>query len=128
MNVVGIGLDLVEIERMADILQRSGDRFLARVLHPDDDRSRFARGEGPTHLAGLFAAKEAVMKALGTGMAGANFADIRVLHHDSGQPYVVLEGTAAEKAAELGVGAWNVSITHSKTTAAAVAIAVGRAS
>jgi holo-[acyl-carrier protein] synthase len=125
VNVVGIGLDLVEIERMADILQRNGDRFLARVLHPDDDRSRFSRREGPTHLAGLFAAKEAVMKALGTGMAGANFADIRVRHHDSGQPYVELEGKAAAKAAELGVDAWNVSITHSKTTAAAVAIAVG---
>jgi holo-[acyl-carrier protein] synthase len=123
--VVGIGLDLVEIERMADVLQRTGDRFLNRVLHPEDDRSRFARGEGPTHLAGLFAAKEAVMKALGTGMAGANFADIRVRHRDSGQPYVELEGKAAEKAAELGVGAWEISITHSKTTAAAVAIAVG---
>ncbi|MHC4938560.1 MAG: holo-ACP synthase [Planctomycetota bacterium] len=125
MRVVGIGLDLVEIERMADVLQRTGDRFLNRVLHPEDDRSRFARGEGPTHLAGLFAAKEAVMKALGTGMAGANFADIRVRHRDSGQPYVELEGKAAEKAAELGVGAWEISITHSKTTAAAVAIAVG---
>jgi len=124
LNVVGIGLDLVEIERMADILKRNGGRFLDRVLHADDDRSRFDRGEGPTHLAGLFAAKEAVMKALGTGMAGANFSDIRIRHHDSGQPYVELEGRARKKAEELGVGAWHVSITHSKTTAAAVALAL----
>jgi holo-[acyl-carrier protein] synthase len=123
LNVVGVGLDLVEIGRMADILERNGDRFLDRVLHADDDRSRFARGEGPTHLAGLFAAKEAVMKALGTGMAGANFSDIRVRHFDSGQPYIELEGKARRKADELGVRAWHVSITHSKTTAAAVAIA-----
>ena len=124
MNVVGVGLDLVEIERMADILERTGDRFLARVLHPDADRSRFARREGATHLAGLFAAKEAVMKALGTGMAGANFADIRIRHRDSGQPYVDLGGTALAKATGLGITEWKISITHSKTTAAAVALAI----
>ncbi|MEM8883549.1 MAG: holo-ACP synthase [Planctomycetota bacterium] len=122
--IVGVGLDLVEIERMAEILDRSGERFVDRVLHPQEDRSRLARKEGPTHLAGLFAAKEAVMKALGTGMAGANFADIRIGHRDSGQPYVDLHGTAAEKAAALGIRAWQLSISHSKSTAAAVAIAL----
>jgi len=125
VNVVGVGLDLVEIERMADILQRSGDRFLDRVLHEDDDRARIASGEGPTHLAGLFAAKEAVMKALGTGMAGANFADIRIRHEDSGQPYVELEGRAKRRADEMGVTGWRLSISHSKSTAAAVALALG---
>jgi len=125
VTVVGLGLDLVEIERMSDILRRNGARFLDRVLHADDDRSRFDRAEGPTHLAGLFAAKEAVMKALGTGMAGANFADIRVRHRDSGQPYVELEGKARAKADELGIAAWEISISHSRTTAAAVAVALG---
>jgi len=122
--IVGVGLDLVEIERVAGILEKSGDRFIDRVLHPEENRARIATREGPTHFAGLFAAKEAVMKALGTGMAGANFADIRIRHHDSGQPWVELSGKAAEKAASLGIGGWHLSITHSKSTAAAVAIAL----
>jgi holo-[acyl-carrier protein] synthase len=124
VSVAGLGLDLVEIGRMADVLKRSGDRFLDRVLHPDDDRTRFGRAEGPTHLAGLFAAKEAVMKALGTGMAGANFSDIRIRHRDSGQPYVELEGKARAKAESLGITGWEISISHSKSTAAAVAVAL----
>jgi holo-[acyl-carrier protein] synthase len=122
--IVGVGLDLVEIERVAGILAKSGDRFVDRVLHPEEDRSRLAAREGPTHFAGLFAAKEAVMKALGTGMAGANFADIRIRHHDSGQPWVELSGKAAELAESLGIASWHLSITHSKSTAAAVAIAL----
>ena len=121
--IAGVGIDLVEIERVADILAKSGERFVDRVLHPEEDRSRLAAREGPTHFAGLFAAKEAVMKALGTGMAGANFADIRIRHNDSGQPWVELSGKAAERAAAMGVTAWHLSITHSKSTAAAVAIA-----
>jgi holo-[acyl-carrier protein] synthase len=122
--IVGVGLDLVEIERVAGILAKSGDRFVDRVLHPEEDRSRLSAREGPTHFAGLFAAKEAVMKALGTGMAGANFADIRIRHHDSGQPWVELSGKAAELAGSLGIASWHLSITHSKSTAAAVAIAL----
>jgi holo-[acyl-carrier protein] synthase len=122
--IAGIGLDLVEIDRVAGILERSGDRFVDRVLHPQEGRTRIATREGPTHLAGLFAAKEAVMKALGTGMAGANFSDIRIRHHDSGQPWVELEGSAAARAAALGVSSWQLSITHTKSAAAAVAIAL----
>ena len=64
------------------------------------------------------------MKALGTGMAGANFSDIAILPQAGGQPGVELSGRAAERAGELGITAWHVSITHSKTTAAAVAIAL----
>jgi len=105
-----------------DAVQRFSQALTFQTVS-HDDRSRFVRAEGPTHLAGLFAAKEAVMKALGTGMAGANFSDIRVRHFDSGQPYIELEGKARSKADELGVRTWHVSITHSKTTAAAVAIA-----
>ena len=122
--IAGLGLDLVEIDRIAAILEQSGPRFVDRVLHPQEDRSRLDAPTGPAHFAGLFAAKEAVMKALGTGMAGANFADIRILHHDSGQPYVELEGTALARAESMAVSGWQLSITHSKTTAAAVAIAL----
>ena len=65
------------------------------------------------------------MKALGTGMAGAAFSEIAIRHTDAGQPYVALDGNAAEKANELSVRSWQLSISHSKQTAGAVAIALG---
>ena len=72
------------------------------------------------------AIKEAVMKAMGTGMAGAAFAEIVVRHHDSGQPFVELVGETAARAAALGIESWSLTITHSRSTAAAVAIAERR--
>lgn len=122
--IAGVGLDLVEIERIEGLLERHGDGFARRILHPDEDATRLAHRDGPAHLAGLFAAKEAVMKALGTGMAGAGFTEIAVLHHDGGQPYVVLSGSAEAQASKRGITTWHVSISHSKTTAGAVAIAL----
>ena len=122
--IVGVGLDLVEIDRMKDSMDRHGPTFAERILHPDEDRSRVGTGEGAAHLAGLFAAKEAVMKALGTGMAGAAFKDIAVLNRPNGEPYVRLSGRAQETAAKRGVRDWHLSITHSRTMAAAVAIAL----
>lgn len=122
--IVGVGLDLVEIERVEALLGRHGEGFLDRVLHPDENRARVDTPQGPTHLAGLFAAKEAVMKALGTGMAGAAFSEIAIRHTDGGQPFVELGGATAKKAAELGVTSWQLSISHSKLTAGAVAIAL----
>ena len=77
-------------------------------------------------LAGRFAAKEAVMKALGTGWReGVTFPGIEILQQPSGRPYVVLHGGAAEKAAELGITAWHLSITHTEDLAIASAIAEG---
>ena len=123
--IVGVGIDLVEIDRIADSLSRHGPSFAARILHSGEDATRLEKPDGTTHLAGLFAAKEAVMKALGTGMAGAAFRDIAVRHHGTGQPYVELHGAAKETARKRGITGWHVSITHNKTTAAAVAIALG---
>lgn len=122
--IVGVGLDLVEIARVEGLIERHGEGFLRRVMHPDESRARLEKADGPTHLAGLFAAKEAVMKALGTGMAGAAFTDIAIRHTPGGQPLVELDGSAAKKASELGVESWQLSISHSKLTAGAVAIAL----
>jgi len=122
--IVGVGLDLVEIDRMRESLDRHGPSFAERILHPDEDKSRIGMADGATHLAGLFAAKEAVMKALGTGMAGAAFKDIAVLNRPNGEPYLRLSGRAQETAAKRGVRDWRVSVTHSRTMAAAVAIAL----
>ncbi|MHC4971588.1 MAG: holo-ACP synthase [Planctomycetota bacterium] len=122
--IAGVGLDLVEIERIEGLLERHGDAFAKRILHPDEDATRLAHRDGPAHLAGLFAAKEAVMKALGTGMTGAGFTEIGILRRPAGRPYVVLRGGALARATELGIEEWHVSITHSKTSAAAVAVAL----
>ena len=122
--IAGVGLDLVEIDRLRALLERQGDAFLDRILHPEANRDRIGKADGAAHLAGLFAAKEAVMKALGTGMAGAAFSEIRVRHTDGGQPYLELNGDADARAKAMGITAWHLSITHSKTTAAAVAIAL----
>jgi len=123
--IVGVGLDLVEIQRVTSVLARQGGAFLDRILGDGEDRERTDRRDAPTHVAGLFAAKEAVMKALGTGMAGASFREIRILHRPSGQPYVELSGATRERARSMGIEGWELSITHSKKTAAAVAIALG---
>jgi len=120
----GLGLDLVEISRVAESLERHGPAFAERILHPDEDQSRVTTAEGATHLAGLFAAKEAVMKALGTGMAGAAFKDIAILNRPGGEPYIRLSGRALETANRRAIREWRISITHSRTMAAAVAIAL----
>ena len=122
--IAGVGLDLVEIERVAALLERHGTALANRIMHEGEDSSRLEKSDGATHLAGLFAAKEAVMKALGTGMAGAAFREIHIRYRTGGQPYPVLQGSALETANGLGVTAWHLSITHSKTTAVAVAIAL----
>lgn len=122
--IAGLGLDLVEIDRIKESLDRHGTAFAERILHPDEDAARVSTGEGATHLAGLFAAKEAVMKALGTGMAGAAFKEIAILNRPSGEPYVRLSGRAQETATRLGIRDWRLSVTHSRTMAAAVAIAL----
>jgi len=122
--IAGVGIDLVEIDRVASLLARHGPRFLDRILAPSEARARLERADGPAHLAGLFAAKEAVMKALGTGMAGAAFNEIAIRNHATGQPYVELRAGTARRAAERGIGSWRLSITHSRTAAAAVALAL----
>lgn len=123
--IAGVGLDLVEIERIKESLERHGAAFAERILHPEEDAARVRNADGAAHLAGLFAAKEAVMKALGTGMAGAAFQEIAILNRPGGEPYVRLSGRAEETASERGVRDWRISITHSRTMAAAVAIALG---
>ncbi len=122
--IAGLGLDLVEIARVAESLERHGKAFRERILHPDEDAGRVSTAEGATHLAGLFAAKEAVMKALGTGMAGAAFKEIAILNRPGGEPYVRLTGRALETANRRAIRDWRISITHSRTVAAAVAIAL----
>ena len=126
MRIIGHGFDMVETARIARMIEVHGERFLQRCFTPGElqyvtDKRRMAE-----HLAGRFAAKEAVLKALGTGLAlGIVWTDCEVLRAPTGQPQAVLHGRAREIAQSMGISQWLLSITHVATLAAASAIAVG---
>ncbi len=125
--VLGHGIDLCGVERIRRMVDHHGDHFLERTYTEAEVAYARRRKKGfEETLAGRFAAKEAVMKALGTGWRqGVEFRGIEILNEPSGKPYVVLHGTTAEKARELGVTSWHVTITHTEELAIAAAIAEG---
>jgi holo-[acyl-carrier protein] synthase len=123
----GIGIDAVEIERIRSARERLGGRFVRRVLSAAEQDLLEGSSTPDTFLAGRFAAKEAVMKVLGTGWAkGVRFCDIEVLKDSDGVPVVHLDGVAAERARALGVSQVLVSITHTRDLAMAMATGEGR--
>ncbi len=119
MNVVSIGLDATDIPRIAETVRRFGDRFLQRVF-TEAEISYCLRHRNPApHLAARFAAKEAAMKALGTGVSqGVVWHDIEVVRHD-GPPQLRFHGTAAAKFASLGARRSLLTLTHSESLALA---------
>jgi holo-[acyl-carrier protein] synthase len=121
--VIGLGIDAVEVERFAAILRRRPS--LADRLFTPGERAYAARLVNPVpSLAARFAAKEAVMKALGVGLGSFRWVDVEVVRHPSGRPELAVRGGAAELAAALGVGQWRVSLTHTARTASAVVAAL----
>ena len=119
------GVDLIEITRVERILTRYGDRFLGRVFTPAEIAYCRAR---PAELAARFAAKEAVSKALGVGVRmiardGINWRDVEVVGDPRGKPLVRLYGRAAERASELGLTEWAVSLSHTREHAIAFVVA-----
>lgn len=123
-SIVGLGLDAVDVDRMRVVLTRTPG-FAARVF-TEDERSYAARRRDPAErLAARFAAKEAVMKALGVGLGAFPLRDVAVASEPSGAPVLVLTGAAAALAAERGVSGWRLSLTHTRHTAVAVAVALG---
>lgn len=120
--VAGLGIDLCEIDRVRAVWERHGTRFLTRVFAPGEVRRSPGSPAFAEHLAGLFAAKEAAMKALGTGMRGVAFREVAVAREPGGPPRLALSGRAGGLARRLGVSAAHVSITHGRLTAAAVVL------
>lgn len=119
------GVDLIEISRIRRAIERHGERFLARVFTPTE--ILYSRGR-VAELAVRFAAKEAVSKALGIGVRvlardGIDWRDVEVLNDMRGKPFVRLMGRAAERAAELGLSEWAVSLSHSRDHAIAFVVA-----
>ncbi|WP_449242804.1 holo-[acyl-carrier-protein] synthase [Desulfovibrio sp.] len=122
----GIGLDVVELARIRAALDRFGPRFAARILTPRE-LEQLPEADSVPRLAALFAAKEAAVKALGTGFAGGiGFQSLEIEHLPSGQPRLSLLGPALERARSLGADAAHVSLTHGRDTAAAVVVLESR--
>ena len=122
-DIVGVGVDLCDVARLRQALARTTG-FAARV-YTQDEQDYCSRARDPAErYAARFAAKEAVLKAMGVGIGSCPLRDIEVVRAPSGAPTVVLHGTAAALAGERGVIAWKVSMTHTKTMAEAVAIAL----
>lgn len=121
--MIGIGIDAVDVERFRRSLQRQ-PRLVQR-LFTDGEQAYAGRQRDPTQrLAARFAAKEAVLKALGVGLGSCPLTDIEVVREPSGAPGLHLHGKAAVLAAAAGVGSWRVSLTHTAIVAQAVAVAL----
>jgi holo-[acyl-carrier protein] synthase len=121
-SVRGVGIDLCEVPRIAKALERHGARFLTRLFLEGEVRRPRSSPAYAEHVAGLFAAKEAAMKALGLGMRGVAFREIAIARQPGGPPRLSLHGRAATRAAALGATAAHVTITHTKELAAAVVL------
>jgi holo-[acyl-carrier protein] synthase len=129
MNVVGIGTDIIECLRIAQMIQRHGELFLTRVYTPHEIEYCSARKASTQHYAGRFAAKEAVLKALGTGWTrGIHWRDIEVRNELGGRPRILLGGGARELCEKVGIAEMLISISHCRTHATAYALALGRKS
>lgn len=122
--IVGLGMDLASLKRVGHSLERFGERFATRLLTAAElDRIPAATGPRVAYVASRFAAKEAAVKALGTGFTlGIGLHDIEVLSLPSGKPELHLHGEAARRAALLGVNTIHLSLTHEREVAGAVVI------
>ncbi len=125
MGIFGIGIDVVEVDRIAAIIERHGALFLEKLFTAAERSYCESHKQPALHYAARFAAKEAVSKALGTGIGGqAGWLDLEITRDSLGAPKLVLSGNAAAFAAEKGITEIQISLTHARDYAAANAIAV----
>jgi holo-[acyl-carrier protein] synthase len=126
MHIHGIGIDVVEVDRIASAIDRLGEPFLARLFTPAERAYCAAQKVPALHYAARFAAKEAASKALGTGIGGeASWLDLEVARDALGAPKLLLHGAAADYAKAHGLLSIQISLSHAKEYAAANAIAIG---
>lgn len=126
MRIIGHGIDITEVARIGKMITEHGDHFLERCFTEGERAYSDGHRRRDEHLAARFAAKEAVLKALGTGWRnGIGWTDVEVVLLPSGQPTVRLAGQAARIAGELGITDWSLSMSHVETHAVASAIATG---
>ncbi len=121
--ILGIGIDIIEVERVEAAWQRHGDRFVRRILHPDELAYCLSHKSPGPFLAARFAGKEAISKAFGTGIgAPLGWQDMEICRKESGQPYVVLHGKGQALLAARGGREIHISLSHTAKHATAVAI------
>ena len=124
--ILGIGIDLIEVERIRASFTKFGDRFLKRILHPAEIEYCLAHNDPSPFLAARFAAKEAISKAFGTGIgAELGWQDMEVRRRESGEPYVVLHGGGEELFKKRGARALLISLSHTVVHSTAIAILEG---
>ncbi|MBM3965160.1 MAG: holo-[acyl-carrier-protein] synthase [Planctomycetes bacterium] len=124
-RLLGIGTDIIGCDRIAQMLEKHGELFLQKVFTPREIEYCSARKSAHQHYAGRWAAKEAVLKVLGTGWAkGIQWTDVEVINEASGAPTLFLANRAAEIAMEKGIRTVQISISHCKEYATAFAVGV----
>ncbi len=124
MFILRSGVDLLEINRLSQLRLEIKPRFLARVFTPRE--LEICQG-ADIHLGGRFAAKEAVAKALCSGIGPVSWQEIEILQGQAGEPVLTLHGKALELSQQLGLTTWSVSISHTRSHAVAFAVAAGEA-
>jgi holo-[acyl-carrier protein] synthase len=125
MKIVAHGIDLVDFPRIEQMVQRHGDRFLNRVFTEAEQKYAQQNKNNIEKLAGRFAAKEAVLKLMGTGWAGKiAWTDIEIINNPQGQPQVTLTGEVKKIAEQLRITYVSISITHTANFAIASAVAL----
>ena len=127
MLILRSGIDIIEIDRFEALQPGLRQRFIERIFTPAEIELVSETNPNPT-LAGHFAAKEAVAKALGTGIGVISWHEIEIYHGNNGEPLLHLSGKAARLAQELGLTQWAISISHSRLVAVASATAIGETS
>lgn len=122
--IIGTGIDMVDIERIDGMISRWGDKFLLKIFTETEQRYCNRHSFPAMHYAATFAAKEACLKALGTGMGmGIHWQDMELCHDNLGKPVVQLQGRGKEIADERGVSFLHVSLSHTDKLAVASVIA-----
>jgi holo-[acyl-carrier protein] synthase len=125
MRIYGIGIDVVEVGRIASAIERLGEPFLAKLFTRAEREYCDVQKKPELHYAARFAAKEAVSKALGTGIGGqAGWLDLEITRDPAGAPKLLLQGAAADFTKAQGISEIQISLTHAREYAAANAIAI----
>jgi holo-[acyl-carrier protein] synthase len=123
MAITGIGIDLVAVERIQHSLERYGDRFKKRIFSENEIKYCDSRPHPALHYAARFAAKEAYVKAIGTGFQfGIKHSEIEIEHDELGKPILVVQGKALYQAEKRGVGIFHVSLSHTDEQGTAIVI------
>ena len=126
MDIIGIGTDITECLRIARMIERHGELFINRVYTPDEITYCQSRKQTTQHFTGRWAAKEAILKAIGTGWRrGISWRDMEIRNDSTGKPVVAVRGGVRDVFEQLGIREMLVSISHCRTHATAIAIAVG---